>query len=507
MPTNLYGPGDNFSPTGSHVLPAMIRRYDEAVRHGDTEITNWGSGSPRREFLHADDLASACLFLLEHYDGPQQVNVGVGEDVTIAELAELVAAATGFDGTTHWDASKPDGTPASSWTSPTCVRWAGTRPSTCPRGSTTPCPGTARTGTPRGAPSGSPRARGTAGGPHGAARRAALTTAGLRLAAPAGVRCHGREPGRGAPRVHPHHQTEHGHGQQQRGGDVREPVVAQVEAAERDDRNDRGPGCDHPPAGGRTGRGRPVRRRRHRARGLQQVLGVRTEVHEVQQHQHERGGGQRVAGGERVGQVRTHEHVRHGGRPRPATDLMPTMHATATATAPASRTGRHQCWLPSSHTATVTAQMMIIPVGAVRVVTTSRTPVSTGSRCSVSHVRAGTSQRERSSRSVHQSHTRTNSTRLATTMTIAITTRLRRDRASARGGSLSRSRRNPARPGAEVALLWRPWARISSCGQATCRGGENAGGTVREPRASTSRAPPRRAPRTARRSATARPCR
>nr|WP_314314906.1 GDP-L-fucose synthase [Kocuria rhizophila] len=111
MPTNLYGPGDNFSPTGSHVLPAMIRRYDEAVRHGDTEITNWGSGSPRREFLHADDLASACLFLLEHYDGPQQVNVGVGEDVTIAELAELVAAATGFDGTTHWDASKPDGTP------------------------------------------------------------------------------------------------------------------------------------------------------------------------------------------------------------------------------------------------------------------------------------------------------------------------------------------------------------------------------------------------------------
>ena len=111
MPTNLYGPGDNFSPTGSHVLPAMIRRYDQAVRDGDTEITNWGSGSPRREFLHVDDLASACLFLLEHYDGPQQVNVGVGEDVSIKELSELVAAATGFEGTTHWDASKPDGTP------------------------------------------------------------------------------------------------------------------------------------------------------------------------------------------------------------------------------------------------------------------------------------------------------------------------------------------------------------------------------------------------------------
>ena len=87
MPTNLYGPGDNFSPSGSHVLPAMIRRYDEAVRAGDTEITNWGSGSPRREFLHVSDLATACLYLMEHYDGPQQVNVGTGEDVTIKELA------------------------------------------------------------------------------------------------------------------------------------------------------------------------------------------------------------------------------------------------------------------------------------------------------------------------------------------------------------------------------------------------------------------------------------
>ena len=111
MPTNLYGPGDNFSPSGSHVLPAMIRRYDEAVRNGDEEIVNWGSGSPRREFLHVDDLASACLFLLEHYDGPQQVNVGTGQDVSIMELAELVASATGFEGLTRWDVSKPDGTP------------------------------------------------------------------------------------------------------------------------------------------------------------------------------------------------------------------------------------------------------------------------------------------------------------------------------------------------------------------------------------------------------------
>ena len=111
MPTNLYGPGDNFSPQGSHVLPALIRRYDEAVREGITEVTNWGTGSPRREFLHVDDMADACLHLLEHYDGPQQVNVGTGKDATIKEIAEIVASVVGFEGTTHWDASKPDGTP------------------------------------------------------------------------------------------------------------------------------------------------------------------------------------------------------------------------------------------------------------------------------------------------------------------------------------------------------------------------------------------------------------
>ena len=111
MPTNLYGPGDNFSPQGSHVLPALIRRYDEAVRDGLTEVTNWGTGSPRREFLHVDDMADACLHLLEHYDGPQQVNVGTGKDATIKEIAEIVARVVGFEGTTHWDTSKPDGTP------------------------------------------------------------------------------------------------------------------------------------------------------------------------------------------------------------------------------------------------------------------------------------------------------------------------------------------------------------------------------------------------------------
>lgn len=111
MPTNLYGPNDNFSPTGSHVLPALIRRYEEAVRSGSQEVTNWGTGSPRREFLHADDVADACLFLMEHYDGPEHLNVGSGTDVTIREIADTIAAAVGFTGETSWDTSKPDGTP------------------------------------------------------------------------------------------------------------------------------------------------------------------------------------------------------------------------------------------------------------------------------------------------------------------------------------------------------------------------------------------------------------
>ena len=111
MPTNLYGPGDNFSPTGSHVLPALIRRYDEAAQAGAARVTNWGTGTPRREFLHVDDMAAACLHLLENYDGPEQVNVGTGTDVTIREIAESIARVTGFTGTTEWDISKPDGTP------------------------------------------------------------------------------------------------------------------------------------------------------------------------------------------------------------------------------------------------------------------------------------------------------------------------------------------------------------------------------------------------------------
>ncbi|MCX6469611.1 MAG: GDP-L-fucose synthase [Corynebacteriales bacterium] len=111
MPTNLYGPGDNFSPTTSHVLPALIRRYEEARISGAQRVVNWGSGTPMREFLHVDDMASACLHLLDTYDGPQQVNVGSGEDQSIKEIASLVADAVGFLGAVEWDTTKPDGTP------------------------------------------------------------------------------------------------------------------------------------------------------------------------------------------------------------------------------------------------------------------------------------------------------------------------------------------------------------------------------------------------------------
>lgn len=111
MPTNLYGPNDNFSLTGSHVLPALIRRYDEAAASGAPSVTNWGTGSPRREFLHADDMADACLHMLEHYDGAEHVNVGSGTDVTIREIAEAIAAVVGYTGETEWDTTKPDGTP------------------------------------------------------------------------------------------------------------------------------------------------------------------------------------------------------------------------------------------------------------------------------------------------------------------------------------------------------------------------------------------------------------
>ena len=124
MPTNLYGPGDNYHRTNSHVLPALIRRFHEAAEANAPSVTCWGTGTPLREFLHVDDLGEACVFALEHWnpdgsDSPRDslgfpltfLNVGTGVDLTIRELAETVAEATGFTGDIHWDTSKPDGTP------------------------------------------------------------------------------------------------------------------------------------------------------------------------------------------------------------------------------------------------------------------------------------------------------------------------------------------------------------------------------------------------------------
>lgn len=111
MPTNLYGPGDNFHPENSHVLPALLRRFHEAARTGADEVVVWGSGEPRREFLFVDDLAEASLFLLENYDSPDTINVGVGDDVSIRELSRMIAEITGFTGRISQDTSMPDGTP------------------------------------------------------------------------------------------------------------------------------------------------------------------------------------------------------------------------------------------------------------------------------------------------------------------------------------------------------------------------------------------------------------
>jgi GDP-L-fucose synthase len=111
MPTNLYGPNDNFDLHTSHVLPALIRKVHEAKKDGAQEVSVWGSGTPRREFLHVDDLADACFFLLENYNSPEIVNIGCGEDVSIRQLAEIVCEVLGFEGSLVFDTSKPDGTP------------------------------------------------------------------------------------------------------------------------------------------------------------------------------------------------------------------------------------------------------------------------------------------------------------------------------------------------------------------------------------------------------------
>ncbi len=111
MPTNLYGPNDNYDLNNSHVLPALLRKFHEAKERGDNQVEIWGSGKPMREFLHVDDLAQACLFLMNSYDQKQFVNIGTGEDVTISELASTIKAIVGFEGDLVYDSSKPDGTP------------------------------------------------------------------------------------------------------------------------------------------------------------------------------------------------------------------------------------------------------------------------------------------------------------------------------------------------------------------------------------------------------------
>ena len=111
MPTNLYGPGDNYHPENSHVLPALIRRFHEAKERGASEVVCWGTGTPKREFLHVDDLAQACLHLMDVHDAPGWVNLGTGQDGAIRELAETVADVVGYEGQVTWDTTKPDGTP------------------------------------------------------------------------------------------------------------------------------------------------------------------------------------------------------------------------------------------------------------------------------------------------------------------------------------------------------------------------------------------------------------
>jgi GDP-L-fucose synthase len=111
MPTNIYGPGDNFDLENSHVLPALIRKFHDAKTQGSASVTLWGTGSPKREFLHSDDLGRACLFLLENYHDDVAINVGVGDDISISDLADLIQQIVGFEGDILWDYTKPDGTP------------------------------------------------------------------------------------------------------------------------------------------------------------------------------------------------------------------------------------------------------------------------------------------------------------------------------------------------------------------------------------------------------------
>jgi GDP-L-fucose synthase len=127
MPTNLYGPGDNYDLEQSHVIPAMLRKMHDAKQRGDRAVTLWGTGTPLREFLHVDDLADALLFLMQHYSGESHVNVGVGQDLSIRELAELVREVVGFEGELVFDTSKPDGTPRKLVDTSRINAWVGRR--------------------------------------------------------------------------------------------------------------------------------------------------------------------------------------------------------------------------------------------------------------------------------------------------------------------------------------------------------------------------------------------
>lgn len=111
MPTSIYGPNDNFDLEYAHVIPALMRRFHEAKEEGRAEVVLWGTGKPKREFLHADDLADACLFLMNTYNDPEVINIGTGKDITVEELAETIKAQVGFEGSIQWDVSRPDGTP------------------------------------------------------------------------------------------------------------------------------------------------------------------------------------------------------------------------------------------------------------------------------------------------------------------------------------------------------------------------------------------------------------
>jgi GDP-L-fucose synthase len=145
MPTNLYGPGDQFDLANSHVVPALIRKFHEAKVQSDSQVVVWGTGRPRREFMHVDDMAAACLFLMEHYEDERPINVGTGQEVSIAELADLVRSVVYPEARIVFDHSKPDGTPRKLLDVSRCMPWAGIMKSSWNRDSARPTAGIAKT--------------------------------------------------------------------------------------------------------------------------------------------------------------------------------------------------------------------------------------------------------------------------------------------------------------------------------------------------------------------------